>query len=204
MEQALLVSNVVLWVVVVVLALVVLALARQIGLLHERIAPAGALTLSGGIAAGERVPPLELTLLQGEMLRLDDHFRAGRAVLVFFLSPACPVCSSLLPVIRRIAREEVSWLDVVLASDGGAAPEHAVYAARHRLDGFPYVLSRDLGVTFGVSKLPYAALLDEHGVLAAKGLVNTREHLESLLEARRLHVASINDYMRQAGEEKRA
>jgi hypothetical protein len=42
-------------------------------------------------------------------------------------------------------------------------------------------------------------------VLAAKGLVNTREHLESLLEARRLEVASINDYMhRNSDEEMRA
>lgn len=204
MDQALLVSNVVLWIVVVVLAVVVLALARQIGLLHERVSPAGALTLSGGLAAGERVPPLELTLLDGGVLHFDERSRGGRAALVFFLSPSCPVCSSLLPVIGRIAREEAAWLDVVVASDGGAPAEHTAYAARHRLDPSRYVLSRNLGVTFGVSKLPYAALVDEHGVLAAKGLVNTREHLESLLEARRLHVASINDYIRNAAEEKRA
>ena len=39
----LLVSNLVLWVLVIVLALIVLALARQVGILHERVAPAGAL-----------------------------------------------------------------------------------------------------------------------------------------------------------------
>ncbi len=43
MTQALLVSNAVLWVVVVLLGCVVAALARQIGVLHERVAPAGAL-----------------------------------------------------------------------------------------------------------------------------------------------------------------
>jgi hypothetical protein len=41
--DALLISNAVLWCVVIVLALVVLALARQVGVLHERGAPAGAL-----------------------------------------------------------------------------------------------------------------------------------------------------------------
>ncbi len=40
----LLVSNIVLWVGFVVLALINLALARQIGVLYERVAPAGALT----------------------------------------------------------------------------------------------------------------------------------------------------------------
>jgi len=33
-------------------------------------------------------------------------------------------------------------------------------------------------MTYRVSKLPYAVLIDEEGVLRAKGLVNTREHLE--------------------------
>ena len=42
---ALAISNIVLWVLVVALAAVVLALTRQLGVLHERIAPAGALML---------------------------------------------------------------------------------------------------------------------------------------------------------------
>ena len=35
MTEALMVSNVVLWVLVIVLALIVLALARQVGILHD-------------------------------------------------------------------------------------------------------------------------------------------------------------------------
>lgn len=205
MDQALVISNLLLWLIVVALAVVVLALARQIGVLHERIAPAGALTLAGGIRPGETVPPLELATLDGRPLALEAHTAAGRAVLLFFLAPTCPVCKSLLPVLKRLAREEAAWLDVVLASDGGDASEHRGYVADHGLAGWPYVLSRELGVAFQVSKLPYAALVDERGVLAAKGLVNTREHLESLLEARRLEIASINDFVaRRQQEEKRA
>ena len=41
---------------------------------------------------------------------------------------------------------------------------------------------------------PFAALLDERGVLRARGLVNSREHLESLFEARRIGVASLQEY----------
>jgi hypothetical protein len=37
-----------LWVVVIVLSLAVLALARQVGILHERVAPAGALLHGAG------------------------------------------------------------------------------------------------------------------------------------------------------------
>jgi methylamine dehydrogenase accessory protein MauD len=200
--EALVVSNVLLWVTVIALALVVLALTRQIGVLHERIAPAGALTLSGGVKAGERVPEVALETLDGRKLDLRDFAAAQRAVLVYFLSPTCPVCRSLLPVVTRIAKEERAWLDLLFASDGGTRAEHEAYVAERGIDGFPYVLSQPLGVAFQVGKLPYAALVDEAGVLVAKGLVNTREHLESLLEARRLGVASINEFLRaSAGDE---
>jgi hypothetical protein len=43
---ALLVSNATLWVVVIALSVALLAVVRQLGVLHERIAPAGALMLS--------------------------------------------------------------------------------------------------------------------------------------------------------------
>ncbi len=117
-------------------------------------------------------------------------------MLLFFLSPTCPLCKALLPVVTRIAKEERKWLDLVFASDGGTRAEHEAYvegaAARKR---FRMSISQELGVAFQVGKLPYAALLDEEGVLVAKGLVNSREHLESLFEAKRLGVASVNEYM---------
>jgi len=192
---ALMISTALLWIAVLVLTATVYALARQIGVLHERIAPAGALTLSGGLQAGESAPELTLATLTGEPLTLGASARAGRGLLLFFLSPTCPVCKSLLPVIRRVANEERGWLDVVLASDGNTLAEHESYVRDKQLDAFPYVVSQELGVAFGVGKLPYAALLDNRGVLAAKGIVNTREHLESLLEALRLGFANINAYL---------
>jgi len=59
----------------------------------------------------------------------------------------------------------------------------------------PLVLSEALGRSFGVSKLPYAVLLDEAGRVAAMGLVNSREHLESLFEAKERGVASIQEFL---------
>jgi methylamine dehydrogenase accessory protein MauD len=193
--DALIVSNVVLWVLVIGLSLAVFALTRQIGVLHERVAPAGALTLSGGVKAGETPPKLTLSTLDGRTLSLDSYAANGRGVLLFFLSPTCPLCRALLPVVTRIAKEERKWLDLVFASDGGARDEHAAYVADKQLQAFAYVISQELGVAFRVGKLPYAALLDEKGVLVAKGLVNTREHIESLFEAKRLGVSSVNEYM---------
>jgi methylamine dehydrogenase accessory protein MauD len=187
------VSNAVLWVVVLVLAVLVLALARQVGLLHERIAPAGALSPTGGPKVGEQVPPNEYAGLRDDPVVIGGADAAGRATLVLFTSPTCPVCRELVPVARSLARRET--LRLVFASDGGTAGEHARYAAAMGLDSHPYVLSRDLGLQFGVSRLPFAVLIGADGALAARGLVNSREHLESLLESMRSGVESLQDYL---------
>ena len=52
MSDALLISNVFLWLVVLALLLVVWALARQIGVLYERVAPMGALMIDQGPKVG--------------------------------------------------------------------------------------------------------------------------------------------------------
>jgi methylamine dehydrogenase accessory protein MauD len=192
---ALSISVVLLWIAVIALSVTVFALARQIGVLHERIAHAGALTLAGGLKPGETAPDLRLATLAGGPFALHAAADAGRGLLVFFLSPTCPVCRSLLPVVLRLADEEREWLDVAFASDGGTAEEHRLYVRERGLEAFPYVISQELGLAFGVGRLPYAALLDGRGILVAKGIVNTREHLESLLEAHRLGVADINRYL---------
>ena len=57
MEALLIAAVVSLWIVVLVLAAVVLGLARQVGVLLERVAPAGALDTGRGLAPGQSVPP---------------------------------------------------------------------------------------------------------------------------------------------------
>ena len=48
---------------------------------------------------------------------------------------------------------------------------------------------------FQISKLPYAVLIDESGTIRAKGLVNSREQLESLFTAKELGVASVQEFL---------
>ena len=190
---ALAISNVVLWIVVICLVFVLLALTRQLGVLHERIAPAGALMINRGPAIGEAVAPIDVVDLQGRELRIGATSGDGRSTLVLFLSPTCPVCKTLLPVLRSSRNQERDWLDVVLASDGEPA-QHRQFVLDHQLADFPYVLSPALGLSYQVNRLPFAALIDQAGVLRARGLVNSREHLESLFEAQRLGVASPQEY----------
>lgn len=195
MSGLFLASQIFLWIAVGVLAVLVAALARQVGVLHERIAPAGALTLHQKVNVGDKGPDMRLPALDGSLVRIGG-VRSGRSQLLFFLSPDCPVCKTLLPVLKSARSAERSWVDVVLASDGDEADHRRLVMAQGLAD-IPYVLSEELGRALGVSKLPYAVLLDEQGRIASLGLVNNREHLESLFEAKERGVASIQQYLAQ-------
>ncbi|WP_421838029.1 methylamine dehydrogenase [Novosphingobium sp.] len=194
MESSLmLTSQILLWAAVIGQALLIAALARQVGILHERIAPAGALTLHQKVALGEKATPMTLADVNGAGVAIGGT-RDGRSQLLFFASPDCPMCKSLLPVVRSAARAEAGWLDIVMAGDGSKSGYLAM-AREHGLEALPMVLSEALGRAFGVSKLPYAVLLDEEGRVASVGLINSREHLESLFEAKERGVASIQEFL---------
>jgi methylamine dehydrogenase accessory protein MauD len=170
-----------------------LALLRQVGVLHERIAPMGALTLDRGPKEGEAAPQFEVKdIRRGTPLHLGGP--RGRSTLLFFLSPTCPVCKKLLPIVKSIQQAEGSWLDVVLASDGEPV-EHERFIRVQHLEDFPYILSTDVGMTYRIGKLPYGVMIDDAGVIRAKGLLNTREHLESLIEAKQMGVPSIQQFL---------
>jgi methylamine dehydrogenase accessory protein MauD len=197
--EALVISNVVLWISVVVLAGIVFALMRQIGVLHERVAPAGALVVGEGPKPGDPAPVLHLPDLNGRLERVGGEDPEGRSTLLFFLSPTCPICKTLLPAVLSIARSERRSLRVILASDG-PLPEHETFVREHGLSAVPYLISTDLGLRYRVGRLPYAVLIDEAGVLRSRGLVNSREHLESLFEAKERGVASLQEFLHGAGE----
>ncbi len=189
----LVIAVIVLWVVVIALLFVVFALARQVGILFERVAPMGALMTDAGPKIGEASPHFDLMTLDGKPLAIGGS--SARNTLVFFLSTTCPVCKKLLPVLKSMRAAEGKSLDIVLASDG----DHAAHLAFHKAAGlgdFPYVLSPDLGMTYRINRLPFAVLLDRQGVVRGKGLVNSREQLESLMNANDLGHASIQDWIK--------
>jgi len=187
------ISNALIWVLMLAVIVALWALACQVGILYERVAPMGALVTDAGPKMGEAAPRFDLTSLQGSIVGIGGE--RTKSQLIYFLSPTCPVCKKLLPVLKSSARAEAEWLDVVLASDGEAT-QHLAFYSNAKLQQFPYVLSADLGMVFRVSRLPYAVLIDEHGVIRAKGLINTREHLESLFNAKELGVGTVQDYLR--------
>ena len=199
MSGGFLVSYVLLWLLVVVLSIVVFALARQVGILHERVAPAGALMPTNGPKVGETTEVLAATDLTGRAQTIGGASADGNATLVLFISPTCPICKSLVPTAVSLAGHEKRRLRLVFASDGDKLEQHQAYVSDLGIDAFPYIVSQALGLTYAVSKLPFAVLIGADGSLKSKGLVNSREHLESLVESMDSGVASLQDYVERHG-----
>lgn len=181
-------SNAALWILLIAQTGIIFVLARQIGILYERVSPVGAMINGTGPEIGTPVPEMTLPNLNGSEMPLGGP--AGRAQLVFFLSTSCPICKALLPSLRSIKQDEARWLDVVLASDGREA-DHRRLIEAEGLQDFPYALSANLGMTFRVARLPFAVLIGPDGRVVSKGLVNNREQLESLFTAAETGIPSL-------------
>ena len=190
----LLLSNIVLWCLVMVMGVVIYALTRQVGVLFERVAPAGALAMNQNINVGDDAPQLELQTIDSKMITIGGQTTDGKSQLLFFASPDCPVCKTLMPALKSAAMQESDWVNLVIASDG-KNQDHQAYVKQAGIERYPYVVSELLGKTYGVAKLPYALVIDEAGKIASMGIVNSREHLDSLFEAKERKVASIQTYL---------
>lgn len=190
--NALIFAVVVLWALVLVLIGVIFALARQIGVLFERVTPVGALVNDSGPKIGEATLNFTLPSLNGGAVYIGP--RGQRSTLVFFLSTTCPICKKMLPALQSMRRSEGKWLDIVLASDGDEA-KHKTFIEKAGLQEFPYALSAELGMAYRVSRLPFAVLIDGEGIVRSKGLINSREQLESLFNSAEMGVDSIQSFL---------
>jgi methylamine dehydrogenase accessory protein MauD len=189
----LILSQAMLWTTVLILAATVVALARQIGVLHERISPVGALALGQGPQPGEQAPRFAARSLAGTAIAIGSPRTDRRDTMIFFVSPTCPVCKQLLPTAQRFAEAEA--VDLLLVGDGDEG-DHRAMAKRFGVDPADFVVDGEVARGYRVGKLPYAVLVDGSGTIVSQGLVNTREHLESLMAPRETGFAHVQDYLR--------
>ena len=157
------------WALVVVLCVVVVALARQVGTLHLRLGPRGALEIdTEGPPLGEAPPPRPARRDGGGELVLGGP---GAPRLVLFVSPTCSICREVKPSVPAAA------------SAAGLAPQLVHDADAERL--------------WNVPGTPFAVVMDATGVVRAKGTVNNLEQLEGLVDTAEGRVADERE--RRAG-----
>ncbi|SMC33210.1 methylamine dehydrogenase accessory protein MauD [Novosphingobium sp. B1] len=192
MMTALIVGQVLAWIVILALVVALLALARQVGVLHMRVAPAGALQTSGGPAVGGKAPAVSATTLDGQDIVVGGPASGVPLRLLLFVSATCPLCKAIIPAARSFVRDE--RVELTFVGDDDASVQRGLVEAQG-LASYRFVNGPQVGQAFEVAKLPYAVLLDADGAILSKGLVNSREHLESLIVAHEMGVATVQDYI---------
>jgi methylamine dehydrogenase accessory protein MauD len=184
-------SYAVLWLVVVVLCVVVVALARQIGTLHLRLGPRGALEMDDeGPVLGEAPEPVDTTDIDGRAVTIGGP---GHAQVLMFVSPGCMLCEQVLPALPAIA--STNDLSPYVLTDVDAT-ESALTFGPKRLAA-PVVPAAAIASVYDVPGTPYVVVLDRQGVVRAKGTVNNLEQMEGLVETGRRRAAE-SESARQA------
>ncbi|MDQ3752178.1 MAG: thiol-disulfide isomerase [Actinomycetota bacterium] len=169
-------SYVVLWILVVVLCLVVVALARQIGTLFLRVESRGALEIDDeGPPLEEATGPTETVDVMGHPVVLGGP---GEAQLLLFVSPGCQLCRAVLPSVGAVARAGRLVPYVVTDADR----EETLAAFGKDSLGAPVVPGPEIARAFGVPGTPYVVVLDPSGTAVAKGTVNNLEQMEGLVD----------------------
>lgn len=172
------VSTLLLTVFTLGLALGVFVLARQIGVLHERLAPIGVQPVLSGLQAGQALPQVTARTLADAPVAIGGISATGRAMMLMFVSADCPVCKRALPVARGVAQEH--GVDLVLIGEGDVAALSAM-AQRTPLEGVPLLVSMELLLLMQIGRLPTLVVLDPRGVITARDVASSRREIEALV-----------------------
>ena len=172
-------SYVMLWLLVVMLCIVVVALARQIGTLHLRLGPRGALEMDAeGPALGEAPEAFDATDLNGMPATLGGP---GQPQMLVFVSPGCGTCERLLPSVGPVAAH--AGLQPYVIADESPEETRSQFSSK-RVDA-RVVPGRQIARRYAIPGTPFVVVLDDLGVVRAKGTPNNLEQLEGLLDTAR-------------------
>lgn len=168
------ISESLLWIIQIATILVVVSLARQVGLLHLRLPNRGPGPVDQAPQVGTTVDvaPKVATLRSREI----DLLQPDHLTLVVFVNSGCSICVPILQGLKPLMRVE-RRLAVIVAVDG--EPKDGLqYVGRY---GFSDGVSSALLGPIDAGGRPFAIVLDSVGTVLAAGLPNTLEQLEVLL-----------------------
>jgi methylamine dehydrogenase accessory protein MauD len=180
MDALWLLSNLVLWVAALALGFLLVGALRALRVWTWRLEQLE-VALSGrlGLSPGTKAPAFSLPSVQGVRVALKGF--AGRRVLLAFMQSRGHPWRQLLPELNRLQRR--GDLSVLLVETGG--PEAAKQLAGEGQAAFPVLVqeTRNLARRYCVHAMPFAFLIDEQGVIRARGTISNRQHLDLLLAA---------------------
>jgi hypothetical protein len=155
----------------VLTAVAVVALIRQVGVLHLRIRPVAGVTGVGGPDYGAEI---QLPAALAELAR-----RPATRFLVGFVSPGCRVCGPVTSAFGHVARSADARTAVLLVIDA-SQPEADEYIRAKGVSFLPYIADT-ASFAANVPGAPWAIVADEAGRVIVSGGVNTLDNVEEML-----------------------
>ena len=189
----LLASQFIIWIGLILIICALYALSRQVAVLSKRVPSVGALAVNNRIVSQAEAPGFKKVSIEGNIVVVGGT--RGRDQLLFFLDIGCPICRSLVQTVKKVAHEESA--DLVFVSDGESVRQHLEFCRSSNLMPCDYLISEEVGEAYGIGKVPYAVLIGANGNIITFGIVNNREHIESLFQAREDGVDSLQEYFRK-------
>ena len=174
MLGALTVLTVLLTVGLVAEALALLVLTRQIGILHERLAPIGPQQALAGLQVGQALPRLAARRLDGASFMVGGE----GPLLLMVVGADCPVCKRVLPLAREAANAR--QIAFVTLGEGDAA----AWSDRAGALGLTATLafSHELLLLLQVDRLPTVLLVDASGRIVAREIVGTAAQIDRMMQ----------------------
>ena len=176
-----LISDIVLWLVVLALGFLLLGALRALGLLRWRLEQLEATTPSrlgrGGLKPGKKAPDFTLPSVAGGEISLHDF--VGRRVLLVLTQSGCKPCHRIMPELNKLERAGKVRVLVVNNGDLETTRQWADEAQVRA----PVLVQQQFSVSkrYEMYATPFAFLIDERGVIASKGIINNGEHIAFIL-----------------------
>ncbi len=178
-------SQVGLLTILVGLWVAVLSLARQIGVLHERTAPAAGLLQRLRQADRIDLDAIQVTTLAGVAGPLRRFADSSFALL--FVSEECLVCKSLLPQYEALLQP--AGVTPFVVSNAVSLRSFSNFAATHGLCRRYCLVSPQLAAALQVLQTPTLVVMDADGRVAERVRLKGPRHLARLMSR---HLDSLN------------
>jgi methylamine dehydrogenase accessory protein MauD len=180
-----LIGNLALWIAVLFLGFLLLGALRSVALLRWQVAQLEAITPSrvgrSGLRPGKKAPEFTLPSITdvptGGEVGLEQY--AGRRLLLVFMQPGCSPCHGIVPELNRL--HDASEVQVLGIHNGDTEAVRRWF--KEIRPHFPVAVQErfNLSKRYEVFATPFAFLIDERGVIAARGIVSTKQYLGFVL-----------------------
>jgi len=160
-------------------AVLLVAVMRQVGILHQRLAASG--LGEPPPRAGSLVEHIRFTQVPGTP---DENPLQAPVTIFAYVLPGCSGCEKVPGLIHAVSEAgHDNGVQIVLATDANIEAAQR-YATSHKLQ-LPFVVNERFARHFGISGSPYFIAVREEGDqlrIAAGAIVKSEEDLVELIE----------------------